>query len=317
MKLCEKTLLYPVGEGPTPSCHASTVCTLPGGRVMAAWFGGHHESADDVEIWSSVREPDGRWGIPAQMSAPTDEACWNPVLYREGDDVTLFFKRGRRIAPWKTFVRRSRNGGVTFGAEQELVPGDESGGRGPVKDKPVRLRDGTLIAGASHESEDGKIWRAFFDLSPDGGQTWKRTPYLETSAPLRLIQPTIWEDGDGVHAFLRSDAGVVCRADSPDGRSWSAVTKTALPNNNSGIDGTALPDGRLVLVCNPVGQDWGARTPLSVLVSGDGGRTWKRELDLARGEGEYSYPAVIAADGELLVTFTWNRRTVAFARIEI
>ena len=95
------------------------------------------------------------------------------------------------------------------------------------------------------------------------------------------------------------------------------MTKTALPNNNSGIDGTALPDGRLVLVCNPVGQDWGARTPLSVLVSGDGGRTWKRELDLARGEGEYSYPAVIAADGELLVTFTWNRRTVAFARIEI
>ncbi|MBQ3708836.1 MAG: exo-alpha-sialidase [Clostridia bacterium] len=317
MKLCEITLLYPVGEGPTPSCHASTLCTLPDGRIMAAWFGGHHESADDVEIYAAVREPDGRWGTPVQMSRTTEEACWNPVLYRDGEAVTLFFKRGHKIAHWKTFARRSSDGGCTFGAEEELVPGDESGGRGPVKDKPIRLGNGTLIAGASHESEDGKIWRAFFDLSPDGGKTWERTPYLEVTEPLRLIQPTLWEDGDGVHAFLRSNAGVICRADSPDGRTWSAVTKTALANNNSGIDCAALPDGRLALVCNPVGRDWGARTPLSLLVSSDGGRSWKRELDLARGEGEYSYPAVIFAQGELLVTFTWNRKTVAFARVGI
>jgi predicted neuraminidase len=324
MKLIENGLIYPVGAGPTPSCHASTVCALPEGRIMAAWFGGHHESADDVEIWSSVREG-GQWSAPVQMSRTTDEACWNPVLYRDGDDVTLFFKRGHKIAHWKTFVRRSTDGGRTFGAEEELIPGDESGGRGPVKDKPIRLSDGTLIAGASHESEDGKIWRAFFDLSPDGGHTWTRTLYLEVKEPTRLIQPTLWEDGDGVHALLRSDAGVVCRADSPDGRTWSAVSRTALPNNNSGIDCVFLtdgssgdsPDGRLALVCNPVGADWGARTPLSLLVSGDGGRTWKREIDLARGEGEYSYPAVIASGRELYITYTWNRRSVAFARVAL
>ena len=74
---------------------------------------------------------------------------------------------------------------------------------------------------------------------------------------------------------------------------------------------------RLALVCNPVGADWGARTPLSILVSSDGGQSWKRELDLARGEGEYSYPAVIAEGGELLVTYTWNRKSIAFARVEI
>ena len=320
MKLIEKELIYPAGGGPTPSCHASTLCLLPDGRIRAAWFGGRHESADDVEIWSSVRE-EGRWSVPEQMSRTTDEACWNPVLYRVGDDVTLFFKRGHKIAHWKTFARRSSDGGRTFGEEAELIPGDESGGRGPVKDKPVLLSDGTLIAGASHESEDGKIWRAFFDLSRDGGRSWTRTPYLGTPEPMRLIQPALWEDADGVHALLRSDAGAVCRADSKDGRTWSAAYRTGLPNNNSGIDCALIPDGspngRLALVCNPVGRDWGARTPLSLLVSADGGGTWKRELDLARGEGEYSYPAVIFTGSELLITYTWNRKSVAFARVEI
>ena len=56
---------------------------------------------------------------------------------------------------------------------------------------------------------------------------------------------------------------------------------------------------------------------LSLLVSADGGGTWKRELDLARGEGEYSYPAVIFTGSELLITYTWNRKSVAFARVEI
>ncbi len=320
MKLLENALIYPLGEGPTPSCHASTLCVLPDGRILAAWFGGHHESADDVEIWAAVRDANG-WSGPRQMSRTTDEACWNPVLYRDGEHVTLFFKRGHKIAHWKTFARRSSDGGLTFGEEEELIPGDGSGGRGPVKDKPIRLRDGTLIAGASHESEDGRIWRAFFDLSPDGGRTWTRTPYLETDEPLRLIQPTLWEDGDGVHALLRSDAGVVCRADSKDGRTWSKVRRTNLPNNNSGIDCAMIPgdssNGRLALVCNPVGADWGARTPLSLLVSSDGGHSWKREIDLARSEGEYSYPAVIAEGGELLVTYTWNRKSIAFARVEI
>ena len=68
-----------------------------------------------------------------------------------------------------------------------------------------------------------------------------------------------------------------------------------MPNNNSGLDAVCLPDNRLVLACNPVGSDWGARTPLSLFVSESGGQTWKRELDLAAGPGEYSYPAVISA----------------------
>ncbi len=326
LKVLSKTLLPEAA----PSCHASSLCFLPGtdgekNRLLCAWFAGARESADDVEIWLSAgtEDADGLftgWSEPVMMSRPTDEACWNPVLYAEGEHVTLFFKRSKKITSWKTFVRRSADGGRTWDEERELVPGDCSGGRGPVKDKPIPLSSGALLSGASHDSPDGKIWRAFFDRSEDGGSTWDRTEYLVPDPPARLIQPTLWEDEGGVHALLRSDAGRIYRADSQDdGKTWSAAYPTDLPNNNSGIDLARLPspDGRLALACNPVASDWGARTPLTLFVSRDGGKSWFREADLERGPGEYSYPALIAAGGRLFCSFTWQRKRIAVAEIGV
>ena len=132
---------------------------------------------------------------------------------------------------------------------------------------------------------------------------------------VRLIQPSVWEDRDGVHALLRSDSGHIWRADSDDcGKTWSPAKETDMPNNNSGLDAVCLPDNRLVLACNPVGSDWGARTPLSLFVSESGGQTWKRELDLAAGPGEYSYPAVISAGDRIYCTFTWQRKRPIYTR---
>ena len=323
MKLLAETLL----PSKTRSVHASSVCAVPGPALLAVWFGGDHESADDVEIWLSRSEPDEngrffRWSDPVQMSRTTDEACWNPVLFADprtgGRDVTLFFKRGHRITLWKTFVRRSRDGGLTWSEEEELVPGDESGGRGPVKDKPILTSRGLLVAGASHENPDGTVWRAFFDRSEDGGLTFSRSEYLRTASPVRLIQPSLWEDGKGLHALLRSDSGRIWRTDSPDGGTvWSEAYPTDLPNNNSGIDLTALPDGRIALACNPVGSGWGARTPLTLFVSRDGGESFIRELDFIRGPGEYSYPALIYAESRLICSFTWKRKQIMVAEVEV
>ncbi len=303
MKLIHRELIFPLENAPTPSCHASTVCALPDGTLLAAWFGGQPGSVGNGEIWLSRKESGGdNWGTPVQMSQTTDLACWNPVLYADGENVTLFFKRSKKIASWQTFVRRSSDGGKTWSAEEELVPGDVSGGRGPVKNKPIRLRgtsliaDGVLLAGASHESADASRWDAFFDRSTDGGLTRRRTEYLFTEPYAKLIQPTMWQDSDGVHAY-----------------------PTDLPNNNSGVDLTRLPDGTLALVCNPVGENWGARSPLSLFLSADGGKSWEKELDLATGEGEFSYPAVIWKDspdgGRLQITFTWGRRGVMWCEL--
>lgn len=313
MRLLMKELIYPVGGGLTPECHASTLIRL-NGEIHAAWFGGTHEKADDVEIWHAVRSADG-WSEAEMVSPQGNIACWNPVMHRMGDGVILWYKRGREISGWQTFTRTLENG--TWSAERELIPGDDSGGRGPVKNKPILLSDGTLLAGASHETPGGQSWRAFFDLSSDGGETWQRTDYINDDG-VKLIQPAMWESENGVHALIRSASGYIYRTDSADmGRTWTKAYPTSMPNNNSGIDLAHLDDGTLALVCNPVGDNWGARSPISLFLSRDNGETWVKEMDLETGEGEFSYPAVIYEDGVLHITFTYKRKSVMYCAVEV
>ncbi len=196
------------------------------------------------------------------------------------------------------------------------MPGDASGGRGPVKNKPLRLSDGTVVAPASCEQGP---WRAFFDRSEDDGLTYARTAFVEApevdGRAVGLIQPTLWESAPGhVHALMRSNAGALYRTDSDDaGRTWCRAYATPIANNNSGVDLTRLSDGSLLLACNPVRGNWAARTPLVLLRSRSNGASWKPYRVLEDDPGEYSYPAVIdAGDGKAAVTYTWDRRKVAF-----
>lgn len=322
MKLTEKTLIFSLEDAPVTEHHASTLAMLPDGRIAAAWFGGTKEKNPDVEIWCSLRTTDGRWTKPSVATVPGHIACWNPVLYHDGTVLRLFFKRGEGIAdpPWATWTKTAEiteDGTFLWSEEHELVPGDVSGGRGPVKDKPILLSDGTLLAGASHEYTDGR-WLAFADRSSDAGKTWERSAYFETEPGVGLIQPTLWEDEKGVHALMRSNKGYIYRADSRDlGKTWSRAYPTSLSNNNSGIDLVKFSARGLALVCNPVCGNWAKRTPLSLFLSQDNGETWERTLDLETADGEFSYPAVITDGKRLYCTFTYLRRSIMFAVIEL
>ena len=80
-----------------------------------------------------------------------------------------------------------------------------------------------------------------------------------------------------------------------------------------GGDAVTLADGRHLLVFNPVER---GRTPLVVAVSRDG-TSWTEAVSLETEPGEFSYPAIIqASDGTVHVTYTWNRKKIAYAMID-
>lgn len=320
---------------PTAMCHASTVLPLPGGGVLSAWFGGSYEGERDVAVWVSRRE-DGRWSDPFAI-AHLDQPHWNPVLQLlENGDVRLYYKVGAVIADWKTMVCHSRDGGKTWSLPRELVPGDDSGGRGPVRCKVIRLSGGRELAPCSTERG---AWTGYADRSDDGGLTWTRSnpiaiPGLEPGKERTVessdvavseqsfygrgvIQPTLWESAPGqVHMLLRSTEGFIYRSDSGDaGETWCPPYPTELPNNNSGIDLDRLEDGTLVLACNPVAANWGSRTPMRLLYSTDNGAGWQTLLDLDSGKGEFAYPAVVAQGNTVHVTYTWKRQNIAYWQI--
>lgn len=305
---------------PTENCHASTVLPLRDGRVVAAWFAGTRESCDDVDILTCVRTPNG-WGEPVRVSADRNLPHWNPVLFERADGrIMLFFKVGKRIPEWKTYFSLSADG-FEWTEPEELVSGDTSGGRGPVKNKPIRLKSGRVIAPASDERN--KHWVCFADISDDDCRSWRRMPAVPTKKLGKLyvpmIQPTLWQSDDGaVHMLTRTARGRIYRSDSLDeGESWCRAYRTKMPNNNSGIDLVRASNGKIYLVYNPVKKNWGKRTPLELAVSEDGGNTFRQLKVLESGDGEFSYPSITELDGTLHITYTYNREYIAYWQIEI
>nr|WKN35180.1 exo-alpha-sialidase [Tunicatimonas sp. TK19036] len=304
-------------EQPFPQCHASTLLRNTNGQFLVAWFGGTEEKDDDVGIWLSRGRPD-HWSTPEEVAKLRDEPHWNPVLFQAPDEtIYLYFKVGKEIDHWETWVQTSTDGGETWSEATELVEGDR-GGRGPVRNKPIILSDGTWLAGASQE--DNQVWDAFVDRSTNQGKSWEKSDFLEIDRTELegegIIQPTLWESEPGhVHMLLRSSAGYVYRSDSEDyGKTWSPVYRTPLPNPNSGIDITQLADGTLALAYNRDNENWGARAPLSIALSTDNGETWPRVLDIEEGvpDDEFSYPAIISFGDTIAVTYTWQREKIAF-----
>lgn len=302
-------------DRPFRSCHASTLVRTKQGTLLAAWFGGTHEKHPDVAIWFSRRDTD-RWSSPSKVADEAGLAHWNPVLFMAPNGwIYLYYKAGEDEQNWHTRVCLSKDSGISWTDPKVLVSGD-IGGRGPVKNKPIILADGTWLAPASVEAEN---WDAFTDRSTDQGASWIASPLVpidHTSFPREgVIQPTLWESRPGqVHMLLRSSCGKICRSDSTDGgKTWCAVYETDLPNNNSGIDVVKIDDQFLALIYNPVqqvGDDWGERTPLVISVSADNGRTWGSALVVEDEPGEFSYPCIIAEGRILDAAYTWNRERI-------
>ena len=150
-----------VEQLPTAFAHASTLLQVDQ-ELLCCNFGGSHEGQADVGIYLCRRGPRG-WSEP-QLLVSGEEANWNPVLCYYRGEVLLFYKEGQAIAHWRTYLLRSQDGGHSWSAPEELVPGDASGGRGPVRNKCLVLGDGSLLAGGSLERG---LWTAFADRSTD------------------------------------------------------------------------------------------------------------------------------------------------------
>lgn len=295
-------------RAPYPSCHASTIVESQPGKFLAAWFGGSREGADDVAIW--LARYDGRWSEPEKIAEERGKPCWNPVLFRErkSGEIQLYYKAGPSPQTWSGFCRTSADDGKTFG-EPRILP---AGLLGPIKNKPVQLEDGVILAPTSVESY--RNWACWVERSADGGRSWtKHGPIFHLEHADGIIQPSILRASDGSLFLLARSTrriGQICRAHSRDGGlTWSAAEAVeALPNPNSGIDAVTLADGRQALVYNPTHI---GRSPLALALGDPDGREFKTVRTLESEPGEYSYPAVIqASDGSVQITYTWKRQKI-------
>ena len=112
--------------------------------------------------------------------------------------------------------------------------------------------------------------------------------------------------------------GYLFRSDSEDyGKTWSDAYTTEIPNPNSAVDVAKLDSGLLVLALNPTSGNWTRRTPLAVAFSNAEGKDWTKPIIVQSGMGSYSYPSVIPTNDGFAMTFTWNRKRIAFAEVSV
>jgi alpha-L-rhamnosidase len=304
-----------------PQSHASTIEETPDG-LIAAWFGGTKEGNKDVCIWTS-RLVNDKWTAPEKvadgiLNDSTRYACYNPVLfYADNGELLLFYKIGPNVAGWTGWMMRSKDNGKTW-SKREALP---DGILGPIKNKPIMIGN-TLLCPSSTEKNG---WKAHIEYTSDYGRTWSKSADINDGKTVSAIQPSILQYKDGrLQILCRSMNRTVNESWSSDGgKTWGAMSASALPNNNSGTDAVTLKDARQLIVYNHVKpadslpRGKGARTPLNMAISKDG-KKWYAALILEDSPiSQYSYPSVIQSkDGMVHIVYTWRRERIKYVKVD-
>ena len=308
-----------------PLAHCATLCILPDGALLVAWFGGSYETAPDIAILGARRNPvDGSWSAPEILVEQPGSTLGQPVfLTRPDGALWLFFDVVPDSAPkddmafnalppvagWvdaQPFVQRSRDGGKTWDAPEQLM--DYPGLM--FRSRPLVLPDRIILP-----VYDERTWQSRMMISEDEGRSWRLTAPL--TSPQGNIHPCLVALSDGrIVAYMRTggEGGVIWRSESHDrGDTWTPPAPTSIPNPNSGIDLLRLQSGRLVLAFNFHDR---RRTPLCVAMAGEDERWgWLRTIE--EGEAEFSYPTLVqTADGDIHMVYTYRREHIQYVRFD-
>lgn len=311
-------------DPPFKNCHAVTIVETGKDTLLYAWFGGDYEGAKNVVIWGCYRYMNKKeqWSKLILLAKGHDssgaQACWNPVLFKTSRGLLfLDYKVGPNPREWWAERKVSYDHGKTWSPSRQLP----TPFLGPIKNKPIQLKNGTIIYPSSTESADQKSWKIHLESTDADGGQWKYIP-IECDS-FGVIQPTILKYGtDSLQMLCRSKQNTVVQTWSFDkGHSWSPLTALSLPNPNSGIDAVTLNNGWQLLVYNPMlsGKEWWAgRSILKVAISRNG-YEWKDNITLEEHtKGEYSYPAVIQDSRNMIhIAYTDKRENIKYVDMKI
>ena len=286
-----------------PQCHAATITELPDRSLLCAWYAGEYEKAKDVAIFASRMEAGADFWDEEFVLADT------PGL-SEGNPI-LFSDAGGKF--WHLYVTMLENSWLTC---QMKVMHSEDGLNWTHPEmfieelgwmtgcKPILSRSGDLLIPLYLEKGVNYVLK----IDRSGARTLSEP----VTTPFGVIQPSLAYLSDGrLLMMMRTyEKEVASRTiwqsfSQDDGLTWTEAERSDLPNPDSRIDLVRLKSGTLALAFNDTPS---SRSPLTLGLSSDDGKTWFSFLDVETDPFEYSYPALIqASDGLLHLAYTWKR----------
>ncbi|HKS37371.1 MAG TPA: sialidase family protein [Verrucomicrobiae bacterium] len=301
--------------------HPASFDELQDGDLYLAFFSGGGEYSDNsaAVFGTRLKKGENKWSPPVKIASNPFHALGNPVVWQAPDGVVWLFYVTRYGTHWtdsRIAAKISRDGAQTW-SEPFMVAFEEGM---MVRSRPIVLHNGEYLlpiyheVGRDTEAVDAQCTSLFlrFDSLT---KTW--IPGSRVRSRLGNIQPAVAEiTPNHVIAYCRRGGdyegrsdGWMVRTESRDGgRTWSEGKDSEFPNPNAAVDFIKLQNGHLALVFN---NSFTNRTPLTIAISTDAGKTFPHRRNIAEGEGDFAYPTVVQArDARIHVVYTSDERTV-------
>lgn len=305
--------------------------TLKDGRILFAYsrFAGGDDN-DAATIVARFSPDGGKTWSESDTPVVDKEGGMNvmsvSLLRLKDGRIALFYLRKNSVADCRTYLRYSSDEGKTWSAPTLCIP--EQGYFVLNNDRVIQLRSGRLVSPVAwHKEKNGKYGSrgtAMAYLSDDAGKSWRRSrTELECPTPSNagFQEPGVVELKDGrIMMFIRTQLGSQYLSYSTDGGdTWSEAQPSTIQSPLSPASIKRIPStGELLMVWNDhstidpsyraadLGErrTGGKRTPLTVAVSRDEGKTWIQAHDLlASPTGWYCYTAIHFVGSSVLLAF--------------
>jgi Neuraminidase (sialidase) len=309
--------LLPPGPGNPRNTEGSFV-TLRDGRILFAYTRftggtGDHDAASIVGRYSS---DGGRTWTGDDVPMVAGEGAMNvmsvSLLRLQDGRIALFYLRKNSVTDCLPCMRYSRDEAKTWSDPAVCVPAE--GYYVLNNDRAVQLRSGRIVLPVAYHhppaaGQFGSRGVAMAFLSDDGGTTWRSSrTRLHSASPDRagFQEPGVIELKDGrVMMFIRTQLGSQYLSFSDDGGdTWTEARASDILSPLSPASIERIPStGDLLMVWNDhsgVEESFrsnatrgGKRTPLTVAISRDDGRSWIRKRNLLDDpDGWYCYIAI-------------------------
>jgi predicted neuraminidase len=305
-------------EFPGDYKHPASFDVLDNGDIYLAYYGGGGEYEDDSCVWG-MRKAAGSetWTTPVVIADTPFRAEGNPLIWQAPDGVVWLFyvqSYGETWSDSRIKGKISKDQGATW--SDSFMVAFEQGMM--VRNHPVVMDDGRYLlpvyreTGHDRDVVGSDTVSILLHYNPEN-HTW--TPSAPIVSPQGNLQAAVVRlDGDHLIAYCRRGGGYEpcddCYAifsESRDGgKTWSPGVNSEFPNPNSAVDFIKLASGNLLFVYN---DNMNERTPLTVAISTDGGKTFPHRKNVGEGENTFAYPVLRQAkDGTIHLVYTTDER---------
>lgn len=308
-----KIRLLPPGKG-NPRNSEGDFVQLKDGRLLFVYthFTGGGSDHARAHLAGRFSADGGRTWTADDVVVVPNEGTMNvmsaSLLRLRSGAIALFYLRKNSLFDCRPVMRTSTDEAKTWSAPIEVVGEKQMGYYVLNNDRVVQLASGRLVAPVSRHGVPGQKWSGrgvlMCFLSDDEGKTWRRSRTelsgKTAKAHVTLQEPGVVELKDGrLMMWARTTAGSQYQCYSTDGGdTWSAIEPSGIVSPCSPASIERIPKtGDLLLVWNDHrGIDAarrGKRTPFSVAISRDEGRTWEKRKTLENDPGGwYCYTAI-------------------------